>query len=137
MIIDPVTAGIDAAKSLIDLGGKFIEDKDKRNEFNYKALELANNFALTAMQTRTVPWVDAMVKILLVGRDYIRPIGAALMSAFGAYCHYKGINMDNIAHTAFDMALPAWGASRHVEKQNKIKAAVAQSNTEPMDITGL
>lgn len=44
----------------------------------------------------------------------IRPFGAFLLTAFGAYCHYKGIEMDVALHAVFDGAFPGWMYSRHI-----------------------
>jgi hypothetical protein len=48
----------------------------------------------------------------------IRPIGAFLLSAFGAYCHYKGIAIEPALHAVFDGAFPGWMYSRHVTLKN-------------------
>lgn len=105
---------------LIQLGDKFIEDKDKKTEFAFKTQELAFKTMETLLNAKTYPWVDALVKLLYAMQTFWRPLLGAAMTAFGAYCHWKGIDMGN-AHMIFDAAFPAWGVSRHVEKQKKIK----------------
>ncbi len=45
-----------------------------------------------------------------------RPIGSIVMTAFGGYCHLKGVDMEVTAHLLFDGAFPAWMASRHMQK---------------------
>lgn len=102
---------------LVGLGKEFITDKDKLFELQYKAQELQHNMRLAALQQTTVPWVDSLVKLMI----FIRPIGSALMTAFGAYCHYRGIDLSEVVHLTFDAAFPAWGASRHVNKTNELK----------------
>lgn len=101
--------------SLIDLGKEVIVDKDKQIEFEYKVKELEHQLTMELVKTATVPWVDATIKMLV----FLRPLGAALMTAFGMYCHYKGIDMDAATHAIFDGAFPAWGVSRHVNKQTE------------------
>lgn len=126
-------------ESLIDdlfgLADKFIEDKDKKNEFSFKVQELQFKLRESLLQTTTIPWVDGFVKILIAFRDIIlpllRPLGAAAMTAFGMYCHLKGIDMGGAAnHTIFDAAFPAWGASRHVNKTQAQKEETKRKQIE-------
>ena len=109
--------------SVASLAGEFIEDKDKLNEINYKIKELEFKLRETLLATKTTPKVDAFVKILIAFRDIIlpllRPLGAACMTAFGMYCHAKGIDIGDANHVIMDGAFPAWGASRHVNKQKE------------------
>lgn len=103
---------------IVGLGREFITDKDKLAELQYKALELSQNLKMAALTQKTVPWVDAVVKLLV----FARPMGAAAMTAFGAYAHWKGIDLGGeVIHTVFDGAFPAWGASRHVNKNTEVK----------------
>ena len=104
------------------LAREFIVDKDKLIEFQHKAKELELQLATQLISTKTTPGVDATVKLLYALNSLWRPIVGAAMTLFGAYAHYKGIQMDTAAHLVFDGAFPAWGASRHIEKQKKAKA---------------
>ena len=114
-------------ESVIDgffgLAEEWIEDPDKKNEFNFKVKELEFKLRESLLTTKTTPKTDAFVKLLIAFRDIIlpllRPLGAFCMTLFGAYCHYKGIPMDGAMHAIFDGAFPAWGASRHVHKQKE------------------
>ena len=105
--------------SLISLGSELIEDKDKKNEFAHKIMEMEADLQKELLKTKTMPKVDAFVKLVLCIKPLIRPIGGALMTAFGMYAHWKGIPIDTALHAIFDGALPAWGVSRHVEKQKQ------------------
>lgn len=102
---------------LISIGKEFIEDKDKSTEFAYKAMD-------KLLGTTTYRWVDALVKLSYaseqITKGLLRPIGAACMTAFGMYCHFKGIDLGASA-IVYDGALPAWGVSRHVEKSKTPK----------------
>lgn len=51
-----------------DLASEYIEDKDKRNELNAKLRELQHQVYLTELNTKTIPWVDALHKM---GRQII------------------------------------------------------------------
>jgi len=107
--------------SLINLGSELIEDKDKRNEYAFKLAELGLDIEKANLTQKTTPKVDAFVKLIYAIKPLIRPIGGALMTAFGAYCHFKQIPIDPIMHGIFDGALPAYGVSRHTEKAKRIK----------------
>lgn len=103
---------------LVGLGREFITDKDKLLELEYKALELSQSLKMSALSQQTVPWVDASVKLLV----FARPLGAAAMTAFGAFAHWKGIDLGSeVLHGMFDGAFPAWGASRHANKNTEVK----------------
>jgi hypothetical protein len=121
----PVLGLID---KLFDIGSEFITDKDKLIEFQFKTLEVKTEMTRTLLATQTIPWVDALIKVMVALKMFIRPVGGALMTAFGMYAHLKGIEIDVGMHALFDGALPAWGVSRHIEKKNK-----KQRNPEPDD----
>ena len=106
--------------SLFGLAGELIEDKDKRNEFNMKIMESKNALSMAILQQKTHPKVDAAVKVMYALNMFWRPVVSAAMTIFGAYCHYKQIDLGSLAiHGMFDGAFPAWGFSRHVEKNKK------------------
>lgn len=105
---------------LFDIGKELITDKDKLIEFNFKTAELKSKMIMALLQTKTHPTVDAIVKIILTLNTFWRPLVGACMTAFGAYCHWKGVDLGSpLTHGIFDGAFPAWGASRHVEKNKK------------------
>lgn len=110
---------VDGVKAITGLASEYIEDPDKKIEFEYKAKELETGLLETVLNTTTVPWVDALVKILVTLNSLWRPMVGAMMTAFGAYAHLKGIDMDPAAHVIFDGAFPAWGASRHMNKKQQ------------------
>lgn len=101
---------------ILSIGKELIEDKDKKNEFADKAME-------RLLATETHPFVDAVVKLSYaadqITKGLLRPLGAAVMTAFGIYAHLNGIEIDGALHAMFDGAFPAWGASRHAEKARK------------------
>ncbi|MEW8420265.1 MAG: hypothetical protein AB2669_16575 [Candidatus Thiodiazotropha endolucinida] len=101
---------------IIGLGKEWILDKDKQIEFAYKMRELNFKIAESLLSTQTIPWVDATVKIIYALVALFRPIGTALMTAFGLYAHWKQIPIDTALHAAIDGAFPAWGVSRHMNK---------------------
>jgi hypothetical protein len=115
--IPVVSAVTDVFKSLFGLGAELIEDKDKLNEFNFKLNELQGQLNLQLIQTTTVPWVDGTVKLLFAFNSLWRPLGGAAMTAFGIYAYVKGIQIPEGLHAVFDAAFPAWGLSRHINKQ--------------------
>jgi hypothetical protein len=110
----PLIGGV--FRGIFDLGKEVIQDKDKLAEFNYKLAELEGQLNLRLVETQTVPWIDATVKLLFALNSLWRPLGGAVMTGFGIYAHWKGIPLDPVLHGIFDGAFPAWGVSRHVEK---------------------
>lgn len=118
--------GEELISGIIGIGKELIVDKDKQVEFAFKAQEQLVQFQLALLQTKTTPKVDAFVKVVYSLKGFIRPIGGALMTGFGMYCHLKQIPIDTTLHAVLDGALPAWGVSRHVEKNSPKKKAPVQ-----------
>lgn len=131
----PWTSLID---SISGLASEFIEDPDKRNELMFKVQQLEFSLRETLLTTKTNPWVDGFVKILIAFRDIILP----MLRPLGAfYLSYMGVDMAQIELAAGDeistlsaglaTAFPAWGASRHVnknkEQEEQTKRVKAQS----------
>lgn len=121
-MVMPWTLLINSVTGLIS---EAVEDPDKRNEINLKIQELEQEGNKALLAAETSPFVDALVKLLIAFKDVVipllRPLGAACMTGFGMYCHLKGISMETSMQLLMDGAFPAWGASRHVEKQKVIK----------------
>lgn len=115
-------------RDIIGLGRELIVDKDKAIEFEFKAAELRVQALSTVLQTKTHPWVDAAVKLMYAFQIFWRPLVGTLMTGFGMYCHYKGIQMDTGLHAVFDGAFPAWGVSRHIEKKQKLKKQISDDD---------
>ena len=121
MNIPVISAITDVFGKLFGVVDQLVEDKDKKNEIVLKIAELQNQLALQLIQTSTVPWVDATVKILFAVRDIIlpmfRPVVAAAMAAYVVYAEINGITMSPMVEAMFAGAFPAWGASRWSEKK--------------------
>lgn len=83
---------INPFNKVADLVSEVVEDKDKANELRTEIIRLAQNTYQVELATKTVPWVDALHKM-------IRPIGT--LSGYGlcAYMIHSGIN-DPIALAA-------------------------------------
>lgn len=103
--------------ALLSFGSKFIEDKDKKTEYAFKVMDAMLN-------TKTFPWVDALVKLSYASQQIVkglfRPLGAAAMTTFAIYSSYKGVHLDPAAQAVLLSAFPAWGVSRHKEKIQKL-----------------
>jgi hypothetical protein len=125
-----IQAGLLFGTKLIDVIGEVVEDKDKRNELNKEVVDAMFDWQKTMLSTTTTPKVDAFVKLLYAFRDVVipmlRPVGAAAMTAFGLYAHYKGIQIDPVMHGIVDSAFPGWMASRHVTKAEEAKKEAAK-----------
>ena len=123
MAIPVIDAVAGAFKGLFGIVDQFVEDKDKKNELVFKMLELQNSLNIQLLQMKTVPWVDAAVKILFAIQNLVipmlRPAGAAAMAGFAAYCAMKGIPLNPVLEAALAAAFPGWMYSRHQEKTRK------------------
>jgi len=111
-----------AMKDIFGLADQLITDKDKLIEFKFKAMDLNLQAQSQLLKTQTIPWVDALVKVMYAANMFWRPLVGACMTAFGAYAHFRGIQIEPALHAVFDGAFPAWGVSRHVEKAKKADA---------------
>ena len=112
-----------AIDGLFDVLGQAITDKDLLAKLETKRFELTTAISSELLKTKTIPWVDALVKIMIAMKDIIiplfRPLIGAAMTAFGMYMHYRGTPMDAATQIIFDGAAPAWGVSRHANKQKE------------------
>lgn len=122
-----IEAILSAFTSLVGLGGKMVLDKDKQAEYANKALEMANGLALKLLDTKTYPWVDALVKLAYASDAIIKGLFRPLCTAVGtAYfmmhpelidkLHSMGTEGDLLLTAVFG-SFPAWMASRHQEKK--------------------
>lgn len=111
---------------LFKLGSELIEDPDKKTEFAFKTQELYNNLAMKLLDTKTYPWVDALVKLAYASesivKGLIRPIGSFALAGFAGYCELNSIPLSDTAQALLYGAPVGWGVSRHVEKSKKAEA---------------
>jgi len=93
-------------KDAKDLASELIEDKDKSNALSAKLDEIGQQVYMTELQTKTVPWVDALHKMgrqilsvlnltvpatLLYFQPDIDPLAlAAIVGPSGVYNYVKG-----------------------------------------------
>ncbi len=110
---------------LFKIGNKMIVDQDKKMEYAFKVQEFTFKMMEVMLNTKTYPWVDALVKLSYAGEQIIkgllRPIGAMAMFAYAAYCNVNGIELNEMIQATLYGAPVAWGASRHAEKKRKEK----------------
>ena len=100
-------------EGITKVASELITDKDKLAEFEARAKELVHEADKALLQDDTIPWVDALVKLMLASKQFIRPVGSFLITAAGIYLHYKGIEVDAALHGLIDGAFPGWMYSRH------------------------
>lgn len=121
MAIPVVDAVLNVFGSLFGVVDQLVEDKDKKNEIILKMAELQNQLSVQLVQTQTIPWVDATVKLLFAVRDIIlplfRPVIASAMAAYVVYAETNGIILSPMVEAVFAGAFPGWMASRHVSKK--------------------
>ena len=110
---------------IFKLGGKLIQDADKRAEYAFKVQEMMQDFMKVMLNTKTYPWIDGLVKLSYAAESIIkgllRPLGAAGMFGFAIYCEINLIELSDGVQAILYGAFPAWGVSRHSEKSNKAK----------------
>lgn len=107
---------IPVVSDLLKLIGEAVVDKDKRNELTQRALEVNAELTKTIIGTTTVPWIDAIVKLVYALVALATPIGSALAFAFNLYCKYKQIPLDTATEAVTLGGFPAWAGYRRVEK---------------------
>lgn len=121
MNLPVVDAVLGVFGKLFGVVDQLVEDKDKKNEIILKMAELQNQLSVQLVQTQTVPWVDATVKILFAVRDIViplfRPLISAAMAVYIVYAETNGITMSPMVEALFASAFPGWMASRHVTKK--------------------
>ena len=108
---------------ITSLASEFIEDPDKRIEYETRQTELQNQLIIALVQQETNPWVDGTVKILAALNQFWRPLASIAAFAFSAHDpSYLAVlkeldpTLATVAGTAAFGSFPAWIASRHVEK---------------------
>lgn len=127
----PIIGAIAGAFSeLIGVGKELIEDKDKRNEYAFRLAELQMQLTERMLTQQTHPKADAAVKIAYAIKELVlpmfRPVGALLLALWGVshpeqlqWLHDNlGALGDGAIASVFG-AFPAWGVSRHIEKNRK------------------
>lgn len=109
--------------SLFKLGDKMILDQDKKAEFAFKVQEMTFKQMEQLTNTKTYPWVDALVKLAYASEQIIkglfRPIASAGMLVFAMYCEINEIALSDGVQAILYGAFPAWGVSRHIDKKKK------------------
>ena len=108
---------------LFSLGGKMIEDKDKKNEYAFKVLEMTQAMSMKMLDVKTYPWIDGLVKLAYAAdqivKGLIRPVGSGILTGVVIYCAVKGIDLPDTIDALGAAAFPGWMASRHIEKAKK------------------
>jgi hypothetical protein len=111
----------------LDFGSEFVEDKDKRNQLEVDKEKFRNELLIALAQQTTSPFADAFVKIITALVALHRPIGSFGLFVFGLFnidLMQQLASMGTVGELAVAAtfgAAPSWMASRHIEKNNKIK----------------
>ena len=115
-----------AIESVSGLFSELIDDGDLRAKLDLELDKLRFELDKVLLSTKTNPYIDGFVKLLIATRDIIipmlRPLGAAYMSYIGIDMA-SGQLMEGVEVSGFAMGLtgtfPAWGTSRHIEKTKR------------------
>lgn len=112
---------------LFKIGSQFLSNDADKSKYAFQVLQMTNDLSLKLLDTKTYPWVDAVVKLAYASNQVIkglfRPIGSAAMMAFGIYAKMHNLHLPPEVEAVVFGAFPAWGVSRHLEK-----AAAAKIN---------
>lgn len=109
---------MDVVRGVMSIGDKMIVDQDKKIEFAFKTQELMMNSLNQLITMKTIPWVDAAVKILTTFVVLARPIGSFFLTL-------KGIDMAAIAGEVDLISgglislFPTWMGLRQYDKNRK------------------
>lgn len=123
--------------NLIGLAREFITDKDKAIEFEYKAKELERQWQTTLVTTKTIPWVDATIKLMYASVAFWRPAVSAFALVWGMVFPEKIMALHEMG-PAGDAAIvsiygsfPGWMMSRHKEKEKKAELEAQMQPRNP------
>ena len=139
MIQLPVISAITTlGGSVLGIIDKFVLDKDLKQKLAIRQLELMYGLIEKIINTTTIPWVDALVKLLMALVVLARPIGSFIISLWGlgmiGEIGEASETVQNVAISAF----PAWGAAREVHKKReeetkRMEAKIASKTNTFMD----
>lgn len=122
-----ITALIPLVGGLTSLASEFIEDPDKKAEFETRKYEIEQQLLIALSQQTTTPFADSTVKIITALVALARPIGSFGLFIFGLF-NIELMQQLASMGTAGELAVgatfgaaPGWIASRHVEKVQKAK----------------
>lgn len=109
---------------------QLVEDKDLKQQLAMKQLELTYGLIEKLINTTTIPWVDAFVKLMTGFVVLARPLGSFAMTCAGIYMHLNGVELDPTVHYGLDAAFPAWGLAReaHKKRQADVEKRAAASS---------
>ncbi len=134
MIPQIVLSTIPKILSTID---KSVQDKDLAAQLQQRTVEATLQLMEKAVQTETVPWVDALAKLIVVTvtafKGLMRPLLGAAMTGAAIYMQVKGIQAPDWLDAVLAAAFPAWMASRHIEKVRKTNAEKNAVNWSDLD----
>ncbi len=119
-----------AIEGITSLFSELITDDDLLAKLQFETDKLQFELDKALLQTTTTPRTDAFVKLMIATRDIIiplfRPIGAMMMSMFGAWCISEGIVLSEGVQIALFGSPLAYGASRHNAKKDEQKTERAK-----------
>jgi hypothetical protein len=120
-----------AVTSVFSFFSELVTDDDLKAKLVFEEAKLRFALDQILLTTQTTPKVDAAVKVLMALRDIVipmfRPLGAACMTAFGAYCMMNGIELSEPIQYLLFGAPIGYGVSRHVDKKEQQKTIRAKS----------
>ncbi len=116
-----------ALPSIFKLGDKLIVDKDKKAEYAYKVQEMSFKLIESIVTMKTIPWVDAFVKVLVALVSLARPLGSFYLTIMGVDMVVEAGEVDLVSG-GLASAFPTWMGAREVNKARKHKEKLVKSD---------
>ncbi len=104
---------------IFSIGDKMIVDQDKKVEFAFKTQEILFDLLGKLIAAKTIPWVDALVKLMVASVALARPIGSFALTLIGIYLDMNEYPVSETMNTALEAAFPGWMAARQYDKGKK------------------
>ena len=104
---------------IFSIGKEMIADEDKKIEYAFKTQEILFDLLGKLIAARTVPWVDALVKLMVASVALARPIGSFALTLIGIYLDMNEMPVSETMTMALEAAFPGWMAARQYDKGKK------------------
>ena len=116
-LITAVSGVLDSGLKIVD---QLVQDKDKVAEYAFETQKLKLQFIEKLVLMNTLPWVDAMVKVMFALLALARPIGSLYLTIIGVDMAQAEIEAGDAISTVsggLSAAFPAWMGAREVHKR--------------------
>lgn len=122
--------------SIFKLGDKLIVDQDKKQEYAFRVQEMSFKLIEAIIAMKTIPWVDAIVKIMMASIALARPLGSLYLTIMGvdmAIAENQAGQEVSMLSGGLMSAFPAWGGAREINKSRQHKEKLAKPDYDEDD----